>query len=226
MRFLCALQLVGVVFDSARLDCARANGTPAAAEACAGVDARLPNVAFRALPPYLFVTAKRYVGGGQRTVERRIPLPCHVGLQGLQIIESRHDLTPCAIGAAGVKLSRAGIGRRLIAMPFFAFPPYLCVRKGGCAVRVELTVFVIVPLGGNLGKERDKISLAGDRLIAHAIWAARAVRGNTVHRRLPAVPLVAFPPYLFLGMNGSVLRAGTLVFLIIPKHENIGALLR
>lgn len=101
---------------------ARAHRTAAFFRSRAGIDHRLPYVAFRAPPPYLLMAPYRHLLRRERRVQFRIPLRRDIRLQRCQVIEPRQHFLPRAIRTAA--FARRPVGyRRAIGMPKVAAPP-------------------------------------------------------------------------------------------------------
>lgn len=80
MTFVPYISIIDEILDLSGLDGSCADGAAAALESRPCKNVCFPNVVFGALPPDLFVAAKRDVAWLQISIERIIPLGCHVGL--------------------------------------------------------------------------------------------------------------------------------------------------
>ena len=172
-------------------------------------------MAVRALPPHLFVAARGDHLRRQRAVEALVPLLGDQRLNGREIIEPRQHLSVGAVRAAVAAL-HALRDHGAVGVPLFASPPHTAVRARGDAARSKRTVFLLVPLRGNVGVQRREVVFAGQRLPAGADRTARAEGGPRKDCCTPRVAFWTAPPDFAPCAGDHLRRQKRHVFCRIP----------
>ena len=185
------------------LDPSGADGATGGTASGSGIDRSLPDVALSAAPPDLFIAAQGHIPGGKAFVQRLVPLLGQLGPEGCQIIEPGQDFFAGAVGAAAALFLGSGKRGRLPAVALLAKPPDLLVSPGQSLLRFS-RILLPIPLFGQVGVKGLQIGFSGQDRFPGAIGTAAAIH-HTVHRRFPAMALLAAPPDLPMAPGGQFL---------------------
>ena len=190
----------------------------AAADRGPGCDLRLPCMAFFTQPPHPSAAARHDVPRRQPAVSRRMPLRCQRRKLGLQVVFSEQNLFFHTNRTAASM--HTGLDLSLPHMPLFAFPPHQPMAARQDVPRRQRTVFGWVPLRCQRRIAGPQVILACQRTFPGTKRTARAA-DTGINRCLPAVPLVAAPPYLPFAAVRDPVRCQRCIARNVPLCQQI-----
>ena len=103
-----------------------------------------------------------------------------------------------------------------VGVPLFASPPHTAVRARGDIAWMKRTVFLLVPLRGNVRVQRCEVVFACERLPSGADRTARAEGRPRIHRRAPRMAFRTAPPDELVAAGRHILRRQRRVLLDVP----------
>ena len=191
----------------------------AAAAIDAAGNAGLVRVAFRAGPPNFAPCARDDVCRREGAVFRGVPLARQVWVKACKVVgPSLHLLmgTDRAVSAID-----AGFDLRLPLVALLAAPPNDAMAAGQHLVGGKAAIFCGMPLAGNQWVLGGQIIFSRNGIASRAVRAATAAASPGMNSRLPAVPIGAAPPDMFLAATADSVRRERKVAFAVPLFEQV-----
>ena len=150
-------------------------------------------MAFRTLPPHLFVAACGYHLRSEVAIQVGMPLFRNLRLNGGKVIEARQHLPIAAIRAVRRALCFVRNDCTVL-MSLFAYPPCPAIAERCDHFRSQMSVFRWVPLRCNARVSTCKVVHARNDYFAGTNGTTISVGCSRQDRSFPFVALFALPP--------------------------------
>ena len=187
--------------------------------ASAAVDDGLPGVPCAALPPHASPAARGNILRREGAIEGRVPLASDGWVESGKVVVTDEHFFIGTVRASAATHGAAG-DDRLVVVVFFAAPPYFFIGRWGYLCRYKASVFIRVPLGGNVRIESGEIVEPRQHFFASVDRTATAVdtAGNA---GLVIMTFLATPPHFATGTWHHVGRSESAVFRWVPLRGKV-----